>query len=170
LGAIDARAIKEERDAYDAFIRSLSERDLEQVEPLAYRRVLSQSEAGAAWKELRKRWTIGDGHWFPLTDSSVPGLIAIYADAFAAVPVRTLQSILQKRWIDRIYELREFGPQYECDTELFEPVYTGAEDYWSAAAFDWIAYASHENSITLGGWLADAVKQRWPAWRAHEWC
>lgn len=98
-------------------------------------------------------------------------MVAFRANAFEdALPASVLQSLVRQRGTRRVWELREHGAQYECDLELFEPVYTGAEGYWSAAPFDWVVYASHENSITVGGWwLIDQVRLRWPAWRAHEW-
>ena len=69
----------------------------------------------------------------------------------------------------RIWELREHGPEYEQDVSLFEPLYDGAEGYWSSGALDWIAYASHESSVTVGGWLLEEVKTLWPTWQAHLW-
>ena len=68
-----------------------------------------------------------------------------------------------------MWELREYGAEYECDVALFEPIYNGAEGYWSSPSLDWIVYASHESSITIGGWLAEDVKERWHTWRDHPW-
>jgi hypothetical protein len=52
---------------------------------------------------------------------------------------------------------------------LFTPRYNGAEGYWTSADLDWIIYASHEASVTLGGWLVGRVKALWPSWDAHVW-
>ncbi len=91
-------------------------------------------------------------------------------DAFrAAMPSRLLQLALQEHGVERFWELREYGPCHECDVHLFEPLYTGAEGYWSSVGLDWIVYASHESSITIGGWLADRVKKGWPQWKSHTW-
>jgi hypothetical protein len=50
--------------------------------PLPYRRVLSEPEAGALQRDRRKRRSIGDGYWFPLSETPVAGLLAVFADAF----------------------------------------------------------------------------------------
>jgi hypothetical protein len=68
-----------------------------------------------------------------------------------------------------VWELREYGPEYEQDVSLFDPQYNGAEGYWSSGELDWIVYASHESSVTVGGWLLADVKALWPAWAAHLW-
>lgn len=171
-GAIESRVMEEEREAYAHFISAISLGDLEEVAPLPYRRVLSAAEALTIRSELGARWKIKNDYWFPLTETSIDAVVAFRANAFEdALPASVLQSMVRQRGTRRVWEVREHGPQYECDLELFEPVYTGAEGYWSAPPFDWIVYASHENSITVGGWwLIDQVRLRWPAWRAHEWC
>ncbi|MCD6052439.1 MAG: hypothetical protein K0Q55_3857, partial [Verrucomicrobia bacterium] len=36
--------------------------------------------------------------------------------------------------------------------------------------FDWIIYASHESSVTIGGeWLLPAIKSAWPNWQNRIW-
>jgi len=52
---------------------------------------------------------------------------------------------------------------------LFQPYYNGAEGYWSSDGLDWIIYASHESSVTVGGWLLEEVKQAWSDWNSRIW-
>ncbi len=53
--------------------------------------------------------------------------------------------------------------------QLVEPHYNLAEGIWTSRSLDWIVYASHENSITVGGWMLAEVKRAWPEWECHIW-
>lgn len=168
IGGIDQRAIAEERAAFCGYIGGLSRADLSAVEPLLFRRVLTTDESEAVWLRLRERWQIPADSWYPLADGTPPGVVAFDAHAFGeAAPPDRLRGILGRRGVERVWELREGGPEYEQDVSLFEPHYNGAEGYWSSEGLDWIVYASHESSVTVGGWLLEEVKALWPAWQAH---
>jgi hypothetical protein len=170
IGEIDAGAIAEERASFCRHIRGLQPSDLKVVEPLPYRRVLTTAESQSIWSRLRTRWEIANGYWYPVADCKLPGVIAFHSNAFEkAVTDEQLRAILVERGISRIWELREYGPEYEVDVSLLEPRYNGAEGYWSSDDLDWIIYASHEASVTVGGWLVAHVKVLWPSWEAHVW-
>ena len=77
--------------------------------------------------------------------------------------------MLEARRIERVWALREYGPEYMEDLALFEPYYNGAEGFWSSGDLDWIIYASHERSVTVGGWLLGKLKAIWPSWQDHVW-
>jgi hypothetical protein len=170
IGAIEQRAIAEERAAFRDYIRGLSPGDVIAVEPLPFRRVLTGDQSEAIWSRLRERWQIGGDYWYPLTDCALPCVVAFDSHAFGeAVPLDRLRSILARRGEERIWELREYGPEYEQDLSLLEPWYNGAEGYWSSGSLDWILYASHENSVTAGGWLLEEITALWTTWQAHSW-
>ena len=76
-----------------------------------------------------------------------------------AVAYERLREVLASRGIASVWELREYGPEYEQDVGLFEPYYNGAEGYWSSGNLDWIIYASHESSVTVGGWLLPELSE-----------
>jgi len=106
-------------------------------------------------------------YWHPLLGEELPPQVFAVQQAWFdyAVPPPTLQRILGQRDITRVWELREYGPEYEIDLDEMEPEYTGAEGYWTSGDMDWLVYVSHESSVTLaGGWLIDAVKTVWPEW------
>jgi hypothetical protein len=60
----------------------------------------------------------------------------------------------------------ESDPEYEIEHSILEPRYAnGGEQYSTSETTNWIVYASHESSITLGGdWLIDLLKKRWLDW------
>lgn len=77
---------------------------------------------------------------------------------------------MRSRKIGRVYELREYGDQnYLLSVECWEPFYNGAEGFWVSDTMDWILYASHESSVTTGGWLTDAVFSAWNDARSCKW-
>lgn len=170
IGKIAATATADEREAFRRFIRELSEVELRAIQPLPYRRVLTSDESKQIWSLLRQKWHIPDGYWYPLTEASLSNIAAFQNKSFyEALPPALLTTILKARDIERLWELREFGVEYELDNSLFDPYYNGAEGYWSSAELDWIVYASHESSVTVGGWLLEEIKARWPSWQAKTW-
>jgi len=170
IGEIDERAMTEEREAFCAYMVGLTPPDLNAIERLPYRRVLSAVESQSIWSRLRARWQIPRGYWYPLAECKLPDILAFKTRAFdEAVAYERLRDILAARGIERVWELREYGPEYEEDFALFEPYYNGAEGYWSSGDLSWIIYASHESSVTVGGWLLPEVKAMWPSWQTQVW-
>jgi len=120
--------------------------------------------------KVRERWRIDDGYWYPLSGERPDTVEAFQDTCFArGVPLTALRGMLRGRGIERVWELREYDEEYELATEWFEPVYNGAEGYWTSESLDWIVYASHESSVSVGGWMLDEVKNLWPEWRNHIW-
>jgi hypothetical protein len=170
IGPIDAEAMRDERRDFLQFLGSLRHADLAHVEPLPYRRVLDAKESERVWAALRSAWDISPGYWYPLCDTERADVEAYDADAFAThVPTEVLCEKLRRQGVGRIWELKEWGPEFEEALELFQPVYDGAEGYWCSQELDWIVYASHEGSITVGGALVATVRDVWPQCTEHLW-
>ena len=170
IGEIDQRSMAEERAAFRLYVAGLQATDLDTVAALPYRRVLTAEEARSIWSALRDRWQVPPGYWYPLADCTLSDIAAFNAEAFAAaVPYQRLQGMLTTQGIERVWELRESGPEYEQEVALFEPCYNGAEGYWSYEGLAWVVYASHENSVTVAGWLLQELKKEWPLWQAGTW-
>jgi len=171
-GSVELSAMNEERHAFYQFVLGVTSDDLASVEPLFYRRVLSQDESDEVWNRVESRWGIKKAnYWYPLTPYTGAD-VAAFQDRFLeeAIPKDTFRTLLSRTGLTRIYELREYGPEYCLDVEAaFEPFYNGAEGYWCSEQMNWLVYASHESSITLGGWLLDEVKQLWPEWHKYIW-
>jgi len=167
---IDARAMAEEREAFCRFIAGAEPSDVNDIEGLPYRRVLTVAESHSIWSRIRGRWQMLGGYWYPLAECSLSDVVAFKSNAFdEAVSTGRLRGILSARGIERVWELREYGPEYEEAVAMFEPFYNGAEGYWSSGDLEWIIYASHESSVTVGGWLLQEVKAMWPSWQTHVW-
>jgi hypothetical protein len=163
-------AIAHERQAFCTYIQELSDSQLQSVQPLPYQRVLAPAESSTMWHKLRHRWQIIGWHWHPLMQCKLPDITAFKADAFETFCSSiSLVEMVSSRGVTRIWELREYGIEYHQDVLLFNPTYNGYEGYWTSDGLDWIVYASHESSITIGGWLLDQIKVQWSDWEQHLW-
>lgn len=159
--------IHEEAEDFRVYVEALTARDLMQVEPLPYKRVLSKEESERFWNGLRKTWGIGDDYWFPLKKEEVPSnVLAFHTDYFDSINgPHILRDALAGRGVSTVFLLQEFGdPEYEIELGIFEPGYRdGGEQYSTSEHADWIVYASHESSITIGGeWLVNVFRRLQP--------
>jgi hypothetical protein len=69
--------------------------------------------------------------------------------------------MLKNHGVSTVFLLHEFGePDYEIELGIFGPSYgDGVEQYSASKEMDWIIYASHGSSITVGGgWLIDLFR------------
>lgn len=163
------KAISEERAALCKFTEQLTEQDLAAVEPLFYRRALSAKESNSIQEKLNSRWEV-KGYWYPLAIEKPDNVEGFQETHFEKeVGAEKLQAILRNYGVEKIYEIREHGANYELELSAFEPYYSGAEGFWCDEKFDWIIYASHESSITIGGWLLPEIKAIWSNWEERIW-
>src|SRR5690348_11338568 len=136
-------------------------------------RVLSAAEAEPLWQRIVQAWDVRPGFWYPLGDTTRMDVLALEAGPFhAGGGVAILRGCLAQHGVTRCWEFREFThePTLELELDEFDAAYTGSERYWTADPPDWLVYASHEESMTLGGqWLIDAFKRAWPSWRLGLW-
>jgi hypothetical protein len=169
-GNIQQKAMDEERDKLCKFINQLTEEDLSSVEPLFYRRVLSNDERQKIWSELKSKWKISDHYWYPLSLEK-PESVEAFQDSYfeREVGVGKLREILINHGVENVWEIREDEIDFELELSIFEPYYNGAEGFWCDSKFDWIIYASHESSITIGGWLLAEIKNVWSNWEKRIW-
>jgi hypothetical protein len=154
---IAREALREELGDYKTYIRILSEQDLLSIAPLPFRPVLTTAESKGLWNQLRMTWDIGKGYWFPLKQGPAPpNILAFHVEYIEAIGgPALLRDALNRRGISRVFEVHEFGPHepdYAIELSILDPAYRwGGEQYCTAAGVDWVVYASHESSITIGG-------------------
>jgi len=159
-------AMSAEREDFDGFVWGVHDRQLQSVKPLPFRRVFSKEELQHRWSTLEARWGAKIGHyWWPLREGTPPShLLAFHTDWFDAEKQAFLREMLLLHGVELVWEVREFG-EWGCeqDAREFEPTYNGEEGYWTSSNSDWLAYASHESSITFAGeWLVRSFRQRFP--------
>lgn len=174
IGEIEQRAIDEERELFAQYMRRVSNEELARVEPLPYRRTLTEAESTRLWKELEERWGV-DGYWYPLDrppDAEPPPHTKVFtAGPFLEPELQEdLRRALAELGASRVWQLRELETDTDNEIELalLEPVYTGAEGYWTDASFSWLVYASHEDTVTIAGeTLLRELQLRWPSWAGY---
>ncbi|HEX8832455.1 MAG TPA: hypothetical protein VF705_14870 [Longimicrobium sp.] len=121
---------------------------------------------------MENAWGVKARSWYPMDGIERPGLLALHASAFdqALLAGGRLHAILAAHGAEHVFELREGGGAHLIELAGLEPVYMVEEGFWCSDAMDWLLYASHEDSITVGGsWLVSAVKAAWPEWERHVW-
>ncbi|MGC1384661.1 MAG: hypothetical protein WA823_12855 [Candidatus Acidiferrales bacterium] len=160
-------AIHEEAEDFRVYVEALTARDLDHVEPLPYRRVLSKEEHDRFWNSVRKLWSVTQQYWFPMTRGPAPqNVLAFHVEYFESLNgQQILRDALKQHGVSRVFLLHEFGdPEYEIELGIFQPEYAdGGEQYSTSQSADWIIYASQESSITVGGeWLIDAFRTLHP--------
>jgi len=162
-------ALTEERGIVASLIEEWNSN--EKVEPLFYRHSLSQQEISIYWARLVERFDISKGFcWSPIDGIVRPTALIFTVEAFEkAIPPQKLRDILASHGINRVLELRENSEDCWLDLSEFEAYYNMAEGFWSSQSLDWIIYASHESSISIGGWLSTEIKQAWPDWETGVW-
>lgn len=164
-------AIREEASDFRDYIQVLGTSGLTGLAPLPYRRVLSEEESEYLWNQLKQTWAVGDGYWFPLREGPLPrNVITFHVDYLSRMSgAQVLRESLRDRGILQVFQLNELkstDPEYEMEVSILDPRYAGGgEQYTTSPPFDWVAYASHESSITIAGdWLTAIFKGRWPDW------
>jgi hypothetical protein len=121
---------------------------------------------------MRVAWRVPEGYWYPLADVARTDLLALEAPRFheALLAGKRLHAILADHGVEHVFELLEGGKAYSMELRDLRPMYGGDEGFWCSDAMDWILYASHEGSFTVGGsWLVPAVKAAWPDWKRYVW-
>lgn len=169
-GEIEKRVMDEERKSYIKYINEITDEILDSTPLMPFRKTLSDKESDLIWKRITDIWGIQGSDWYPITGNK-PANVEAFEDKYfySNISTNNLIEALSSQGTNRIWELREYGAEYEIVIELFNPYYNGAEGYWTSDSLDWLLYCSHESSITVGGWLLDEIKKLWPFWRKHIW-
>ena len=178
--ALEVAAIVDiERQHFCDALSMMRSSNLQEIEPLPYRRTLSKEEGESLWKAMSTKWAFSRA-WYPICGPPRPdNAIAFLDEAFyMALMPDLLSRIFHFRGIERVFEILETSekglesgfPEREIDVTILNPTYggeiAGIEKYWCTQELDWLLYASHESSITVGGkWLIDAVQDAWPTWQ-----
>lgn len=176
LAASAPESVAAERELLALAILNAGAQDLARVPPMAYRRTLTAAEGAGVRTELQRTWGT-DGYWFPLdryADEPPPAHTVAFDDApFASDALQqTLRDVLASGGVTRVLELREYDrdtEDKEIELALLTPYCgTGGEGFWLDRSYSWLIYASHEETLTIGGReLLAALQAAWPAWRDH---
>lgn len=170
---IELSAMKEERTAYLNYINGIKEENIWYVPSLFYRRVLSTTETAFIWRLLQTTWGVEGTTWHPISAKPpVEQDIIAFQDTYFRKYVQhgVLNFLSSAMNIQRCWEIREDNNASFLDVSEIEFAYNGSESYWCTKDMDWLIYASHESSVTIGGALLIAlIKETWPSWEDYIW-
>ena len=169
LGEIEQRATDNERQQLIAYLRSLGSQDLLAIQPLPYRRTLSKEEGDRLRGKLLSVWGASD-YWYPLARSERTDVEAFQPEHFwSDGAAETLGRLLDDHGVKTVFEISEGEHDWEVSLGSVDWLYDGEEKFWCDSRFEWVIYASHENSITIGGWPLAAAQALWPEWSTRVW-
>jgi hypothetical protein len=163
--SIPLAALRLQAEEYDDFVNGLMSVPSDLVEPLEYRRVLTDPEADHLWGLLISRYKFrGSGYgWYPLAEDIPPiSTLAFHFDLWSSRNGSdVLMEFFARENMKVCYFLRElWPPNVEVDVELVAEM-VGESDSWLLTDAEWVLYTSHESSFTLTGSLADFFRSKW---------
>lgn len=161
---LEQEAMQEERDLAGTFVRMQTSSDCLSIDPLPYTRRLSSSDSESIRSRIRTTWGIKEFCWHPIDGSSKPSAVEVFRWSKLSPQLMKgwLREGLASRGIDRYWMMHEFGWDRIESRLLIDPGYFGEEQICTSESLDWIAYFSHEDSATLGGWALDLTQELVP--------
>lgn len=152
LNGLQGKAIEDTRQQFIDFVEQITVEQLDNVDPLPYRRTLLENEASTVRQELNKHWNFDGGYWEPLTTCSPKPFVFYNKKNLNEDDFKKIKNIIIGYSNNRIYEISETRYDYEIDNSEFEA--DCYEIIYTDKKFEWIIYGSHEGTIAFGGeWL-----------------
>lgn len=158
---IEENAIKEERVKFKAYVESLKESDVKDIEPLPLRRRLKTNEKMTVRQMLHEVWGYDGDYWEPLGKKSPRETVFLLSKYLTDGDRLFIKELLAKKSGKHLYEVNETGDDYETDLESISSFYQDHEVMYFDETYKWTIYGSHEETITFGGeWLINSIKER----------
>lgn len=158
---IEENAIKEERVKFKAYVESLKESDVKDIEPLPLRRRLKTNEKMTVRQMLHEVWGYDGDYWEPLGKKSPRETVFLLSKYLTDGDRLFIKELLAKKGGKHLYEVNETGDDYETDLESISSFYQDHEVMYFDETYKWTIYGSHEETITFGGeWLINSIKER----------
>jgi hypothetical protein len=132
---------------------------------------VSNQKAEILIDNLKSVWDIGDHYWYPLSDCKRNDVIAFNSNYIDEVEskISDIKNFILTQKINQIFEMREDRTVWIYEIDNLDPsYYDGIERFCFDENMNWIIYASHEGSITLGGReLISSLKEKWQDWESN---
>ncbi|HEY8895664.1 MAG TPA: hypothetical protein VIM79_12640 [Niastella sp.] len=158
---IEEKAIKDERVKFKAYVETLKEADVKNIEPLPLRRRLKTEEKLTVRQMLHEVWGYDGDYWEPLGKKSPKETVFLLSKYITDGDRLFIKELLAKKSGKHLYEVNETGDDYETDLESVSSFYQDHEVMFFDETYKWAIYGSHEETITFGGeWLINSIKER----------
>ena len=151
-------AMRDERQKFIRFVESLTADDLRAVEPLPYRRRLTDQESKQVRQTLLENWNFKGGYWVPLEDASPKPTVFVMKSTIMESDYDQIRAMVKKHTAGALFAITEDHSDSEIEFSLFNP--DCYETIYCDRGYDWIIYGSHESTLAFGGnWLLDFIHQ-----------
>lgn len=158
---IEEKAIRDERVKFKAYVETLKEADVKNIEPLPLRRRLKTDEKLTVRQMLHEIWGYDGDYWEPLGKKSPKETVFLLSKYITDGDRLFIKELLAKKSGKHLYEVNETGDDYETDLESVSSFYQDHEVMFFDETYKWAIYGSHEETITFGGeWLINSIKER----------
>jgi hypothetical protein len=148
------KKIELEKQNFLKFVDQLDTSTFDNIEPLPYRRRLSESEAINVRQSLKSKWNF-DGwtspnyYWEPLVLASPKPVYFYNTEVLSDTDFENIGKLFWKLAGDTIYEVTEDKIDYEIEATEIDK-YT-IEAAYTDKLYNWIIYLSHEGTTAFGG-------------------
>ncbi len=116
---IEAKAIDDERRKFIGYVMNLSNEDLLVVEPLPFRRRLSEQDRQSIRGRLAKDWSFEGDYWVPLKTIDRPSVF-LASESLTEEDRVALKEFVVGLANGRLFELTEAQIDYEVDPSEFD--------------------------------------------------
>ena len=155
---IAIKAMQDERQKFIEFIEKVGTEDLNTIEPLPYRRRLTNQESEQVRQSLLEKWNFQGNYWEPLEELSPEPTIFLMKDNIADTDYEKIIEEIHKHADKKLFEITEDGSDAEIELYLFHP--DCYETIYCDTSYNWIVYGSHESTVAFGGtWLLDFIRR-----------
>jgi len=144
------RAMTDERNKFVAYIRDVTEADLQKVEPLPYARHLNTIESANIQKRLLRQWNFDGGYWEPSVSRSLK-LLFLAMENITDNDDKQIKDFIMNHAASRLYRITEFRVDYQIESVLLDIKYRGSDTIFCDDNYDWIIHVSHDRIVTFGG-------------------
>jgi hypothetical protein len=155
---IETNAMQEERNKFIDFIDKLTDKQLNSINPLPYRRRLRKDESEQVRQELLRHWNCQGDYWEPLEKLSPKPTLFLMKKNITNSDYEQLTQEIKRHADKKLFEITEDHLDAEIEFSLFCP--NCYETIYCDKTYEWIVYGSHESTVAFGGeWLLVFIKQ-----------
>jgi len=147
--AIANTAIKNERNKFVHFVRTITLGELGLEEPLPHRRRLSPEEKNVVRQQLLERWNYDGSYWDPLVDKCPTTSLFLAKEHITNADYDAIIHFIAGYAAFPLLEITEDGADAEIDHTEFHP--DCYETIYCDHTYNWVIYGSHESTITFAG-------------------
>ena len=157
LNPIEKNAILDERKKFIDFVETRTPENVSNVEPLPYRRRLTDKKMLEVRQKLLEKWNYDGDYWNPEEDRNLKKTVFLMNNSLTLEDRRKIMELLIQKSDGRLYKITEERIDYEIEFDSFD--FDLSETIVTDKTFEWVIYGSHESTIEFGSdWLTEFIE------------